>query len=82
MFQCKDVAEEASNYINKDLPLGKRFGLFMHLIICGCCRNYLQQIRNTISTVSLFHPTEKDLGDTKDLAEKLRNINLKDNCKH
>ena len=74
MAQCKDVAEEASNYLNKDLPLGKRIGLFVHLIYCKCCRNYLQQVRSTISTFSIINPSEKDMGDTKGLAEQLRNI--------
>ena len=74
MFQCKDIAEEASNYLDGDLPLGKRIGLFMHLIICGCCRNYMQQIRTTIKTISVVHPREQDDTDTHALAEKLRQI--------
>ena len=74
MFQCKDVAEEASNYLDGDLPLGKRIGLFMHLIVCSCCRNYLQQIRTTIKTISVMHPHEQDSTDTHALAEKLRQI--------
>jgi predicted anti-sigma-YlaC factor YlaD len=72
MFQCKDVAEEASNYLEGDLPLRKRIGLFLHLVICSCCRNYLQQIRQTINTIATIHPTEEHHTDTKALAEKLR----------
>ncbi|MCX4188077.1 hypothetical protein [Methylophaga sp. OBS4] len=72
MFECKDVAEEASNYLDGDLPLGKRIGLFLHLVICSCCRNYLQQIRHTINTVAVLRPREQDNTDTHALAEKLR----------
>ncbi len=72
MFQCKDVAEEASNYLERDLPLRKRLGLFLHLLVCSCCRNYLQQLRQTINTVSTLRPTEESHTDTKALAEKLR----------
>jgi len=78
MFQCKDVAEEANNYIDGDLPLRKRIGLFFHLVICSCCRNYLQQIRSTISTVSILRPKEKDNTNTQELAKKLHEIN----CRH
>ncbi|MTI64012.1 hypothetical protein [Methylophaga sp.] len=72
MFECKDVAEEASNYLDGDLPLGKRVGLFLHLVYCSCCRRYLQQIRQTISTVNILRPQEQHDTDTQALAEKLR----------
>lgn len=74
MFQCKDIAEEASNYLNRDLPLKKRIGLFLHLVICSCCRHYLQQIKQTIKTVSVIKPREKSQIDTFTLAEKLRDL--------
>lgn len=78
MIQCKDVTEEASEYLDGDLPLSKRIGLFFHLLICSCCRNYLQQIRNTIKTVNILHPKEKDSTDTLALAKKLHSLS----CKH
>ncbi len=74
MFECKDVAEEASNYLDGDLPLGKRVGLFLHLVYCSCCRRYLQQLRQTISTVAVLRPQEQHQTDTLALAEKLRAI--------
>lgn len=78
MIECKDLAAEASDYLEGELPLSKRFGLFFHLLICRCCRNYLQQIRNTIKTISVLHPKERDTTDTYALAKKLHDIS----CKH
>jgi predicted anti-sigma-YlaC factor YlaD len=72
MFECKDIAEEASNYLDGDLPLGKRIGLFLHIVICSCCRQYMQQIKQTISTVATIRPREQHTTDTQALAEKLR----------
>jgi len=72
MYQCKDIAEEVNNYIEGDLPLGKRIGLFVHFIMCSCCRNYLQQIRSTISIVTTSQPKEKDGTNLKDLAKQLQ----------
>jgi hypothetical protein len=74
MFQCKDVAEEASNYLEGDLPLGKRIGLFLHIMICSCCRNYLQQLHQTIDTVAVLKPKEQDSTDMHALAHKLQQI--------
>lgn len=78
MFECKDVAEEASNYLDGDLPLGKRIGLLFHIVICSCCRAYLQQIRQTIRTVSVVRPREASQVDTQALAERLRVLSKKD----
>ncbi len=77
MIQCKDLTEEASDYLDGDLPLRKRMGLFVHLLICGCCRNYLQQIRNTIRTVKVLQPKEKETVDTLALAKKLHALSRK-----
>jgi len=78
MFECKDVTEEASNYINGNVPLRKRMGLFFHLMICSCCRNYLQQLRSTISAVNILKPKEKATKSTDDLAQKLHDLHMND----
>ena len=77
MFECKDVAEEASNYINKDLPWRKRLGLFMHIVICSCCRNYLNQMKQAIQAFTVVRPKESSDTDTHALAEKLRELHQK-----
>lgn len=71
MLQCKEVAEEASNYIDGDLSFIKRVGLFLHLVMCRYCRNYVQQLRHTVFTVSVLKPKEKDNTDMTSLAKKL-----------
>lgn len=74
MYQCKDITEEVNNYIDGHLPLGKRVGLFFHLLICSCCRNYLQQLRSTISIITIAKPKEYDETDTQALAKKLHDL--------
>jgi len=71
MYQCKDIAEEVNNYIEGDLPIGKRIGLFFHILMCSCCRNYMQQIRATISVITVSRPQEKTSIDLKVLAKQL-----------
>jgi hypothetical protein len=82
MFECKDVAEEASNYLNKDLPWRKRLGLWLHLMYCSCCRNYLQQMKQAISAFTTLRPQEKSDTDTKSLAAKLRELNQENHHHH
>ena len=48
-----------------------RIALFLHLMLCRCCRNYVQQFRKTIDTVSVVRPQEVDETDRQALAKKL-----------
>ena len=82
MLNCKDAATEISNYINKDLPLTKRFGLFLHFMLCHGCRNYLQQFEKTVETVSLIKPAELDSTDKQNLVGLLQNVNKETRSKH
>ncbi len=82
MYQCKDIANEVNNYIDGDLPLGKRVGLFFHLLMCSCCRNYLQQIRSTMSILTVSKPKEDDGTDVDELAKKLHDLYHEANHNH
>ncbi len=77
MAQCKDIAEEANQYIDGDLPLRRRISLFFHLVVCKCCRVYLDQMRDTIRTITIFKPKEPSVQGTKDLAQRLREASQK-----
>lgn len=79
MLQCKDVTKETSDYIEGGLPLSKRIALFLHLVICRCCRHYVQQFRTTIDTVSTSQPQEMDMTDRQALARKLNALCEKTN---
>ncbi len=77
MLNCKDAVTETSNYINNDLPLSKRISLFLHFMICRCCRNYLQQFEKTVETISLVKPNELDKTNKLELARLLQQVNRK-----
>ncbi len=60
MLHCKDVAEKASDYIDKELPLKTRLSIKIHLFMCYKCNRYVEQLRTTIKTLAGFrnHPTD------------------------
>jgi len=47
MFRCRHTTELASDYLEGGLPRVTRFRLRLHLFICGNCRRYLAQMRQT-----------------------------------
>ena len=51
MLTCKDVTRLVSESMDRSLPLGKRIGVRLHLLICKFCARYERQlllIRDTV----------------------------------
>ena len=53
MLSCKELTEQAGDYLDKQLPLSKKLQLKMHLLLCHHCRRYLKQLRTTIHMVKM-----------------------------
>ena len=49
MPTCKEVAENATEYLEKAMPRRERLGIWGHLRVCPNCRAYLRQLLNTIT---------------------------------
>jgi len=55
MLSCKDVTRLISDSMDRSLPLGKRIGVRLHLMICRFCVRYerqLQLIRDTVRRIA------------------------------
>lgn len=51
MLSCKDVTRLLSESMDHSLPLGKRVGVRLHLLVCKFCARYERQlllIRETV----------------------------------
>ncbi|MBU0677809.1 MAG: zf-HC2 domain-containing protein [Verrucomicrobia bacterium] len=51
MLTCKEVSHLVSESLDRQLPLGKRLGIRIHLLLCGMCATYQKQmilLRTTI----------------------------------
>jgi predicted anti-sigma-YlaC factor YlaD len=49
MPTCQEVAERATEYLERTMPRRERFGVWSHLRICPNCRAYLRQLMSTIA---------------------------------
>ena len=49
MPTCQEVAENATEYLEKAMPRRERFGVWTHLRVCPNCRTYLRQLLGTIA---------------------------------
>jgi predicted anti-sigma-YlaC factor YlaD len=44
MLKCRDVAEQASGYIDHELSWRGRLAVRLHLLMCRACREYVRQL--------------------------------------
>ena len=74
MLKCRQIEQLASDYLDKDLSFRQRMAFKMHLFMCHNCRNYLRQLKTTISSIRLMPVTQSIVVDdkVKDLAKQLR----------
>ena len=59
MFRCKDITRLISRSLDEDLGAWERFGIWLHLRMCGLCRRYRDQLSLISDAVSTFR-AERD----------------------
>ena len=62
MLSCKDVTRLLSEAMDRSLPLGKRIGVRLHLLICTFCARYERQLLQIRKTVRRLVEMEETAG--------------------
>lgn len=58
MLTCRELAQLGSDVIDKQLSLGKRIAVYVHLRQCKNCRTYIKQLALTSAVLqALAVPT-------------------------
>ena len=45
MLHCREISKLVSESMERDLPLGQRLGVRMHLMMCRMCSGFARQVR-------------------------------------
>ena len=45
MLKCREIATQASDYLDDNQTLRQRLAVAVHLLICGQCRAFIRQLR-------------------------------------
>lgn len=48
LITCRQLVELVTDYVEDELPVEERLRFEEHLAVCGPCRYYLRQMRDTI----------------------------------
>jgi hypothetical protein len=57
MLKCREIAHRASEYIDREVPWQKRLAMAFHLLMCGHCRRFVDQMRLAIKATRERKPT-------------------------
>lgn len=60
MLTCRELVELITDYLEGRLAFSERLRFQLHLGMCGNCRQYLRQMKRTVSTLRLL-PAEETL---------------------
>lgn len=74
MLSCKDVTRLLSESMDRSLPLGKRVGVRLHLLICKFCSRYEKQLL-------LIRETARRLAAMEDACGSLTGESLSEEAK-
>jgi hypothetical protein len=64
MLSCKDVTRLLSESMDRSLPLGKRIGVRLHLLICKFCARYERQLLLIRETARRLAATMESPGES------------------
>ena len=64
MLSCKDVTRLLSESMDHSLPLGKRIGVRLHLLMCRFCARYERQLLLIRETVRRIVASEEKPGES------------------
>ena len=62
MLSCKDVTQLISESMDTSLPVGKRIGVRIHLLMCRFCARYERQLLLIRETLRRLVATEEEPG--------------------
>lgn len=66
MLSCKEVSRLMSDSLEKQLPLSKRMGIRMHLMMCSACRTARKQMRFVRQLLTGYDRWLEENGPEKD----------------
>ena len=72
MLKCKQVAHEASDYVDHNLSGWQRFWMTIHLFICHNCRRFVRHLRITRDFGQRRPPPEAGDEDIAKVMEKIK----------
>ena len=60
MLNCREIADHSSDYLDGRLPRSRRLAIWLHLMMCGHCRRYLNNLKTLTTHLAKRTPPAED----------------------
>lgn len=71
MLTCKDISNQASDHLERELSPRQRLAFALHLLLCGNCREFVRHLRSAVITFRGLPVQELDPAQAKALVETI-----------
>jgi hypothetical protein len=71
MLKCKQLQQQASEYIDKDCSIYMRIQIKMHLMLCGHCSSFIKKLKLTKSAIAAVAPEPANSKQVAQVMNKL-----------
>ncbi|MDT8309947.1 MAG: hypothetical protein RQ732_00735 [Methylophaga sp.] len=75
MLSCKDIHDRGSQFIDGNTGMLTKVGMLMHILMCGNCRLFIRQLRQTVVLIKKMSEQSDSDQDLDAIADKIL-------CKH
>ena len=74
MPSCKDITNQSSDYLDRNLSFMERLGFKMHMFLCVNCKRYVSQLQLTIATIGKTQNADPQPVDEQHVQEIVENL--------
>jgi hypothetical protein len=71
MLKCRDIAERASDYVDRNQSFGQRMEVAFHLLMCGKCRAFIRHLRIALLYFRGLPPPQLDDAEAAAIARRV-----------
>ncbi len=75
MLKCRDVAHQASDYLDHNLSLWQRLGILFHLLICHHCRRFIRQLKLVSRFIKIRPKPEANKEAVEEVMDRIKQPN-------
>lgn len=74
MLKCREVAEMANDYIDKELPWHKSMAMGLHLSMCKHCSGFVNKLRLVVTIVRDQPPETLSDNEAEEIMKNISKI--------
>jgi hypothetical protein len=69
MLKCREVARQASDFVDHRIPWYQRPAWYLHLMLCNHCRRFIRHLRAVIKVAKGLEPRQTSTEEVEKIVQ-------------